>query len=182
MPAKRPPAPSKATLKAIANELRYDPKTGHFWWLRNGSGRNFNVPAGSLNVRGYIRITVFGRQYASHILAWFFITGKYPAHHIDHINRVKTDNSAANLRKITPQQNCANRGIPSSNTSGAKGVFFNKNGWQVRCEIGGKAAYLGRFRSRDEAAAAYDKYAKSKLGDFYFSGRPSDPKATGATP
>ncbi|MFA5669878.1 MAG: AP2 domain-containing protein [Candidatus Cloacimonas sp.] len=52
------------------------------------------------------------------------------------------------------------RKIRSSNTSGYRGVSFNKrnNNWVARIGINGKNIYLGRFDEAKEAAKAYDNY------------------------
>jgi len=45
----------------------------------------------------------------------------------DHINRDKLDNRNENLRNTTKMLNGRNRGTPKNNTSGYKGVVWDKN-------------------------------------------------------
>lgn len=54
---------------------------------------------------------------------------------IDHINRNKLDNRKSNLRFVTNQQNLFNSGLSKNNTSGVKGVHFNKTCKKWCCQI-----------------------------------------------
>ena len=50
--------------------------------------------------------------------------------------------------------------MQKNNTSGYRGVYFNKltNKWQTCIVINGKHNYIGSFADIIEAANAYDKY------------------------
>lgn len=87
---------------------------------------------------------------------------------VDHINRDPLDNRRCNLRACTPQQNAANKRLHSNNTSGFKGVWWNKQRrkWTSTLRSGGKRYYLGYFTDPIEAAKAYDKVAKEIWGDY----------------
>jgi hypothetical protein len=63
---------------------------------------------------------------------------KQCVNHIDNNNRL--NNKLTNLRWCTNQQNQMNRSIRKNNTSGSKGVTFNKqtNKWQAKITINGK--------------------------------------------
>lgn len=52
---------------------------------------------------------------------------------VDHINRDRSDDRKCNLRIVTNEQNNRNVGMYSHNTSGHKGISWNKdhNGWEV---------------------------------------------------
>ena len=79
-----------------------------------------------------------------------------PEKHIDHINRVRTDNSITNLRVVTNAENCKNRGKSSANTSGVTGVCWNKHKdrWEARCGLNGKKISLGYFKDISVAEEA----------------------------
>lgn len=91
---------------------------------------------------------------------------------IDHINRNKLDNRRSNLRKCTKQQNCFNQGLRCTNTSGFKGVVFDKrrNAYYSRITHNGKTYHLGTFRADDIvlAAKAYNQKAIELFGEYAF--------------
>ena len=78
---------------------------------------------------------------------------------VDHINRDPLDNQRKNLRLADKSINALNAGRRSDNTSGHRGVCFNKqNGkWQARITICGKTRHLGFFSEIAEAAETYNK-------------------------
>lgn len=86
----------------------------------------------------------------------------------DHRNQNTLDNRRSNLRLATAAQNIHNRGVPASNTSGFKGVYWNRNvnKWSARIRCDGKVFYLGGFTSKRDAAKAYDAAALKYHGEF----------------
>ena len=74
------------------NELRerldYAPETGEFFW-RSVSGSRTDLVgrrAGSVDQRGYRRITFDGKLYSAHRLAFLYMFGRWPNGDIDHAN------------------------------------------------------------------------------------------------
>jgi hypothetical protein len=86
----------------------------------------------------------------------------------DHIDGDGRNNQRYNLRVATPSQNCQNRGMPSSNTSGYKGVSWHKNSgrWQATIKYGPVRKHLGYFDNVQDAAKAYDVAAQTFHGVF----------------
>jgi hypothetical protein len=72
---------------------------------------------------------------------------------IDHINHDKLDNRRCNLRICTNQQNMRNSKISIRNTSGVKGVYFNKHAKKYISIItlNSKNYHLGCFDSIEDA-------------------------------
>ena len=151
------------TADELRSILHYDPLTGVFTHRKSAGGRMAGSVAGSLDVDGYIKIGVLKRLYRAHRLAWLYVYGTWPKHDIDHINRNRSDNRICNLRDVTHQQNMCNAGDFSTNTSGRKGVYWDKRDsrWRARFLLGDKYLSLGRFKTFDEAVAA--RVAAEKL-------------------
>lgn len=86
----------------------------------------------------------------------------------DHINGDGLDNRRENIRLATTSQNIANSKLRSTNTSGYRGVSFNKaKGKYMACiEHKGKAHNLGYYNNPEEAHEAYKARAKEIFGEF----------------
>jgi len=87
---------------------------------------------------------------------------------VDHENQDKLDNRRGNLRLATHAQNGCNRGKQKNNTSGFKGVSWNKSKgkWCAQIWHRGKKKHLGYFFDKIQAALAYDKAATKLHGTF----------------
>jgi hypothetical protein len=146
--------------------LDYDPGTGVLTW--KASGKAASAVPGS---RGYLTIRLRGKLRKQHRVAWLLTHGEWPGD-IDHINGVKADNRLCNLREVTKSQNARNVGISWANTSGFKGVSWDKRSrrWQALIRAEGRLKKLGTFATREEAALAY-RTASVELHGVY--GRPA---------
>lgn len=71
----------------------------------------------------------------------------------DHINGNKLDNRKENLRTVTHSQNQLHSRLPKTNTSGVKGVVWDKKNkkWQAQLKVNGKNHFLGRYKTIIEA-------------------------------
>ncbi len=156
------------TLEYLKSIVDYDPETGIFRWRVKRS----NVPAGTVVGKGgkawYKQAGIDGKLYLLHRLAWFYMHGVWPANDIDHINGDRHDNRIANLREATRAQNLLNKGKRANNTSGYKGVTWNKRRqkWVAQIARGGEHYGLGYFASAEEAYAAYVAAAARLHGEF----------------
>jgi hypothetical protein len=133
-------------------------------WNSIYAGKIAATPAG----KGYLRISISGRDYKSHRLAWLIMTGSWPAKQIDHANLDKSDNRFVNLREATQSQNEANKRAYMNNTSGAKGVSWDKRRgkWVANIRRDGRQVHLGYFDTIEPAASAYERAAREINGEF----------------
>ncbi len=89
---------------------------------------------------------------------------------VDHKNGNTLDCRKKNLRLASRSQNNCNKTKVSSNTSGFKGVYFNK---KLRrkpffsfIQTNKKIVFLGYYHTAEEAAKAYDAGAVKYHGEF----------------
>lgn len=160
---------TKITREELMDVLRYDENTGEFFRTKRiGRSTKIGDKAGGIDGTGYITISVLGKPYRAHTLAWLYMYGEWPKY-IDHKDLDKTNNRISNLREATQVQNSANQKIRKNNTSGYKGVFFDKRSkkWYSQLQYNWKSIYIGSFDSPKEAAEAYAKTASELFGEFF---------------
>jgi len=157
------------TQDILKSLFRYDEKTGLFERISDKHQGITNIKkVGYVNDSGYLLISVLNKRYRAHRLAWLYMTGNMPTDQIDHINLDRLDNRFVNLRECNNEENNRNSRKKSTNTSGYRGVHFNKqcNKWQARARVNGKRHHIGLFNSAKEAGIAYEKYISNKHGEF----------------
>lgn len=145
------------TLTALKYWLEYDEVTGLFRWLQRPAIQiTVGDVAGCINPDGYVVIGIGGRLYRAHRLAWFYVTGNWPTHLVDHEDTNRANNAWSNLRAATYRQNNCNVSVKANNTSGVKGVSWNKNAikWTAQISLHGKKTHLGVFSDLEEAGRA----------------------------
>lgn len=156
------------SVDALKSQFSYNPQTGFFTSLVHRYKRPAGTVIRSLDGDGYVRVSLLGKQYRGHLLAWLYMTGIWPVHQVDHRNLNRSDNRWENLRAATRVQNYANCGRRRHNTSGYKGVtFFKRDGtWKAQISIAGRAKHLGYFANPADAHKAYQEAAIKAHGEF----------------
>lgn len=149
------------TLEELKELLSVDTATGTITWrgARNSRGgiAKPGAEAGWRTNGGYRTVTVRQRDIKAHRLVWLFAHGRWPDGQIDHINGDRSDNRIENLRDVTPAQNNQNHhGLRPDNTSGVKGVYWDKrrSKWCVQISANRKHIHVGQFDSKEDAAHA----------------------------
>lgn len=159
---------TKITPQELRDWLDYNPETGVFTW-RKATGK---VAAGSVwgsdHSGGYKDGSIRYQRMYLHRAAWAHVHGEWPTGPVDHINGVRSDNRIANLRVVTTQGNQANSRIGKNNTSGLKGVYYNKQcrKWVANICVNYKSRSLGLFSTPEEAHARYMEEAIKVFGEY----------------
>lgn len=156
------------TKERLLELLEYNSETGIFYWKKTGMGRNKNLIAGGKDKDGYINICINGKLYKAHRLAWLATYGELPTHQIDHINKITYDNRIINLRLATQTENNCNTKIRRDNSSGYKGITFDKrtNKWRAFIHFNKKTFRLGRFSNIMDAVNVVKEKRKELHGEF----------------
>lgn len=165
------------TQQRLREVLDYNPQTGIFKWRRQAStgtsadgarNRWAGKIAGASHVEGYRLISVDNEKFRGARLAWLYMTGEWPQHHVDHIDGNPSNDAWANLREATRSENMCNTKTRADNLSGARGVSWNarKGLWHARVNVRGKLHHCGYFKTIEEAKKARDTKAEELHGAF----------------
>lgn len=143
------------------SDLFYVCEDGH---VRNKiNRRNGTIAAG--NISGFIwtkkdkdikyrQISLDGKRFYAHRIAWFLHYNEQPPAIIDHIDGDGFNNSKDNLRSANSAQNRNNSKLSKNNTSGVKGVYWNtkRRKWSAQIWHRGRSIKLGQYSSLQEAS------------------------------
>jgi hypothetical protein len=156
------------TQDQLKSQLDYNPKTGIFTRKIHLSNFTKNTKTVGYYRNGYHCISVFNKKYASHRLAWLYMTGSWPKNHIDHIDGNKSNNIFLNLRDVTNAENHQNIFKANLNNK-TKLLGVMKQGksesYQARIRHNYKTYCLGTYSTPEEAHLAYVK-AKRLIHEF----------------
>ena len=161
---------SQITPDFLKSVLTYDPFSGFLTWKprpremfpSDGAFKTWNSRFSGANAlscvaeTGYLHGRILGIGFLAHRVAWAIHSGRWPDHEIDHLNGNRKDNSILNLREVCPAENRKNTRLRSDNTSGACGVYWDKDlrKWRAAIGLSGKTIYIGVYQSKDEAISA----------------------------
>ena len=106
------------TAEFVRTLFDYNSETGVFTRRVSRGKSPAGSIAGSCGSDGYIRIGIDGRSYRAHRLAWLYVNGFWPTSQIDHVNCIRTDNRASNLREATHGENQTNAAAYRNNKIG----------------------------------------------------------------
>lgn len=161
--------PEKITQDRLKQLVEYHCDTGEFTWLQSRQGnRGVGSIAGSVTSQGYRELSLDGKRYLAHRMAFLYALGVAPDDEVDHINGHKLDNSFKNLRLSTRAQNKQNTlSARRHNKSGFLGVSFSTpmKKFEARIQAQGVIHRLGYFDDPKDAHSAY-VVAKRNLHEF----------------
>jgi len=147
------------TQEFLKERVTYSHKTGLFKWKKSKYSRAVEGEvAGRPTTAGHVQLSIEGKRYAAHRLVYLYVYGKMPNKTlvVDHINGNKQDNRLSNLRVVSHAQNLQNSKRSKANSSGYKGVTFEKNigKWRAYITKNYKTTKLGFFDTKEEAYQA----------------------------
>ena len=152
------------SVDALREVLDYDPETGWLTWIKPASPRlKSGDRAGSIAKNGRREINVLGRRCFAHHLAWFHHYGEWPTDYVRQRNGDYDDCRIDNLYRQTPEEAGLTKALPSSNTSGFRGVSYEsrRNRWQASIRRKYRQLHLGYFDTAEEASAAFQEADKA---------------------
>lgn len=114
---------------------------------------------------GYLMCALLGHKFKVHQIVWLICKGALPELPIDHVNRDRRDNRIENMRLATDEQNIHNQ---KSNARKLSGVTKDTRGcgFAARIQHKGKKFYLGYFKTKEDANAAYVKASREIRGEY----------------
>ena len=137
------------------NEVFYDDGVTLRWKKSPRYGIEIGDESGSLHPNGYIYVKYKQENYRAHRILWAMRTGGDPGDlEVDHFNRDRSDNSEDNLRLVNDSEQAHNRGSYCNSTTGITGVSRQGEKWVAYINHLGERKPLGRFNTKEEAAAA----------------------------
>lgn len=163
---------ARLTKSKLHHILTYEPKTGIWTWhyradrAKKWNSRHAGKRAGCRNLSDYWVIRIEGVLYYGYILAWLYMTGRWPQNDIDHRNGCPGDDWWTNLRAATRSDNLKNQKTRKDNALGLKGVRKHHKRYVAHIKIKGKCTHLGTFDTAEEAYAARMAVAIRTHGEF----------------
>lgn len=121
--------------------------------------------AAALNNHGYLVTSVGSKTYLVHRVLYKMRHGYCPAL-LDHADRNPLNNTEGNLREADKRRNGANTKRSRLNTSGTKGVTWQRGKWVVQLVVAGQHIYGGRFAELADAVAHSQTLRQQYHGDF----------------
>lgn len=152
--------PKELTQEELKRKLSYDPHTGAFTYRVDHPVGRFKAgqPAGGVNNKGYVRLSVNDVSFTGQRLAWLYMTGEWPKGQVDHIDGCRTNNRWSNLRDVSASVNRQNMRVATKrNRSGLLGVSLSTTPGKFNASIyvQKKLKHLGVFDTPEAAHSAY---------------------------
>lgn len=162
------------TQKILRDIFDYDPE-GYLVWKPSLNNQFAGQRAGGEHKDYWeIQLTRFNKKCRAHRLIFLWHHGYLPNAPltIDHANRNKLDNRIENLREATQTQQNANKPVDPRSLTKLKGVQYDSARDRYRAVVtkDGVKYRSKRFKTPEEAHAAYIELANKLFGSFAHSG------------
>lgn len=157
------------TQQLLHEYLNYDKNTGVLTWRKKlGKKTVINTRAGSLvPTTGYRSITLWGKSYPEHHVAWCWYYGYWSTKQLDHIDHVRANNAINNLREVTIAENARNRVRRRNTKVEEAGIWFCKrrNRYISEITMAGKKVFQKTYLPDAVETAIAERKAKlTELG------------------
>jgi len=122
--------------------------------------------------RGYYQVDLYkngkGKKYGIHQLVYICNnpTEDITGFEIDHIDNNKLNNNIENLRKCSPSDNCSNKKINITNTTGYKYISKTKSNTYKFQLTKNKISYRKTLKTLEEVIEYRDRFVLEKCGEF----------------
>jgi hypothetical protein len=138
-----------------------------YWKVAPSARTKIGDEAGGKSPSGYRVIAYKGMRFYTH-RAIFLMHHGYLPKCIDHADGNNVNNCISNLREASQTENLCNRATGTNNTSGIKGVWWDKarSKWSAEIMMYGKKKHLGRFANKSEASEVILSARKMLHGNF----------------
>ena len=157
--------------QTLVKEL-FDYRDGSLYWKVNKSTRaRKGKKAGCIKQRGYLETVINSKAYKNHRIIFLIFHGYSPII-VDHIDGNKLNNNIENLRAATSSQNLQNAKLSKSNTSGVKGVVWEKDRkyWKAQIVVNGKTIRIGKLESLELAQLVAQELRNKYHGEYANNG------------
>lgn len=130
-------------------------------------GKPIGCPSAAKDGKTYLISMIAGRLYKVHRLVFLYHHGFMPEC-VDHIDGESLNNRIENLRDAGASGNARNKSHSKNNTSGYKGVTYDKrrSKWVAQIMVDRKHLHVGQFDCPEKAHAAYIEAARKHFGEF----------------
>lgn len=154
----------KLTSERVRFLFDYNPASGDLLWRNPTSTRcavGDRVGVMASNGRRYVGVD--GIKYLAHRIAWLYVHGALPDANIAAKNENYDDLRLDNLYPQSFSETATRNQTRRTNTSGIRGVIWDKDKGKWRAEITRdyQRIMLGRFDTREEAHDAYTQAVRS---------------------
>ena len=172
------PKTKSLTIERLREVLEYDPDSGVFIQkVATGHRSYVGNQVGRPGPGGRTVITIDKKAYYATHLAWLWVKSEWPPSDIRLVYKGEPG-PAVRFADIEPTSQAAlsaSNKINTLNKSGIKGVSWSKTSgrWVAMITRDGRQHYLGKFATKEEAAAAYQHAVET--GELRGSGSTKDP-------